>query len=80
MSEQFIPGTATTFRCDPVDGLIGIHDVACLAMNTVRGVDLQTKRAISFPRIRHLINGGRAKGLAGIAILSGAAGMANIRL
>ena len=39
-SQQFVAGSTAAFRCDPVDDLIGIHDVAGLAMNAVGSVDL----------------------------------------
>src|SRR5262249_2120161 len=63
-----------------VDDLIRIHDVAGFAMNAVGGVDLQSERSVSLPRIGHFIDGGRTEKLAGITIFVGAAGIANVGL
>ena len=40
LSHAFVIWPTATFRSYPVNDLVGIHDVACLAMNTVREVDL----------------------------------------
>src|SRR5687767_3162303 len=41
-----VPRAATAFRWNPCDDLVRIHDVAGLAVNTVRRVDLQPRAAV----------------------------------
>src|SRR5262245_52305277 len=76
--QQIVSGSTTALGCDPIDNLVGIHDVAGFAVNTVGGVNLQTLSSIT--RFRHFINSGRAKELARITIFIGAARMAYIGL
>ena len=70
-----VAGPHATLRGHPVDNLIGIGDIASLAVDAVRGVDLETPRAFFF---HHFVHGGRAKILAGIAVLHRAALVADV--
>src|SRR5688572_4118324 len=40
-SKQFVTWTASAFRCNPVDNLVGIHNVAGFAMDTIGRINLQ---------------------------------------
>src|SRR5262245_40971695 len=56
---------ASAFRRHPVNDLVRVHDVARLAMNAVREVDLGLAPAVG---LLDFINGGRAEILAWIAV------------
>ena len=60
----------------PVDHLVGIHDVAGLAVHAVRGVDLQLLGAVA--GVDHLVDVGRAEARARVAVLLAAAGPADV--
>ena len=66
MSHAFVVGTAATFWHDPVDNLVGIGDVARLAVHAIRSVDFQLRRAAGF--LHHFIDRGGTKILARIAV------------
>ena len=67
---------SAAFRRHPVDELIGVHDVAGLAVHAVRGVDLQPLGAVA--RVDHLVDVRRTEARAGIAVLFAAARAADV--
>src|SRR5690348_8927110 len=67
----FVLRAAASFWRHPVDDLIGIHDVARLAVHAVRRVDLQFARAV--PGVDHLVDVGRTEADARVAVLLAAA-------
>src|SRR5688572_20813676 len=69
-SQQIVGRPAAPFRGNPVDHLVGIHDVAGLAVDTVGGIDLKTSPG-------HFIHSGRTEVLTRVPILVRAAWMAN---
>src|SRR5208282_4175320 len=69
-SHSFIVRPASAFGGNPVDDLVGIGDVARLAVDTVRGANLQFRRAFVGD---HFVDGRGAKILAGIAEFADAA-------
>src|ERR1700739_3773780 len=64
---SFAVWSAAATRHHPVDNLVGIGDVAGLAMHAVREINLQLHRAAGF--FCHLVHCRRTKILAGVAIL-----------
>src|SRR5204862_6790336 len=42
--EVFVSRPAAAFGGDPADDVVGVHDVAGLAVNAIREVDLETAR------------------------------------
>src|ERR1700736_5404839 len=58
--------SATALRWDPVDILIGVLDITCLAVNAVRGVDEVTWRLLAL--IDPLVNACRAEACRGTSI------------
>ena len=66
----FVVGTATALGDDPVDNLVGIGDVAGLAVHAIRSVDFQLRWAAGF--FHHFIDRGGTKILAGIAVFDDA--------
>src|SRR5690606_13061853 len=74
-SEVLVVGTGTAFRRHPVDDLVGILDVAGLAVHAVGGVDLQ---ALAGRVLDDLVDAGRAEAGAGVAVFLGAAGDADV--
>src|SRR5262249_22183455 len=67
-----------SFGSRPVDHLVGILDVAGLAMDTVGGVDLQAPATL--PVIDHLVHAGGTGFLAGVAELGRATIRAHARI
>src|SRR5271157_6227250 len=67
----FVIWPAATFWHGPINDLVGIGDVARLAMNAIGGVDLQLQRVALFG---HFVDRRGTKILAGIAVLFHAAG------
>src|SRR5690606_15300831 len=65
----------TAFRRHPGDDLVGILDVAGLAVDAVGGVDLQpaSDSPIGAGILDHLVHPGRAEALARVAVLDRAA-------
>src|SRR6266851_1145897 len=64
-SHAIVLWSTSAFRCYPGDDLVRIDDVACLAMNAVRGVDLQ----LPADRVRdHFVDVGGTETLAGVDI------------
>src|SRR5215210_1218739 len=70
--------SAATLRRNPVDHLVGIHDVAGLAVNAVGGIDLQPLPALA--GVHHFVDIGRAEPQAGVAVLLAAAGRTDVRI
>src|SRR5215467_11746906 len=64
---------AATLRRNPGDDLVGVHDVAGLAVDTVGEVDRDLFCAGHIRSIDHLVNLGRTEMLAGISIFDRAA-------
>src|SRR5262245_22562789 len=62
----------------PINDLVRIHDVARLAVHTVRRVDVQFLRAIA--RVHHLVDSGRTESRARIAVLDPASRAADVRI
>ena len=74
----FVIRTAPAFRHDPVNDLVGIGDVAGLAMNAIGGVNFQFELAVGI--LGHFVDGRWAKILARIAVLYDALRGANIQI
>ena len=77
ISETFIIRPTPSFRRDPVNDLIRIHDVARLAVDAVREIYLQLFAAVAF---FHFVNCSRAKTLAWISVLLKAARRTYLRI
>src|SRR3984957_6557034 len=77
LSHAFVIRAASAFGRNPVDDLVGVGDIAGLAVDAVRGVDFQFRRALLR---HHFVYGRRTKILAGIAVFADAAVNADIRL
>ena len=77
--EPVVVRSAATFGRNPGDDLIGIGNIASLAVDAIRGVDFQV-RARAIRIVLHFINRGRTKMLAGVAVLSRATMIANIEV
>lgn len=56
---------AASLRRNPVDNLVGVHNVACFAVHAIGRVDLQAASSSAFS-VDHLINTGRTEALAGV--------------
>src|SRR5262249_45801732 len=76
-SHALVIGPSAALGNDPVDDLVGIGDVAGLAMHAVRGIDFQPWLALL---LGHLIDRCGTEILARIAVLAGATRGADIRL
>ena len=75
----FVVRTAASFRTNPGDDLIRIGNVARLAMDAVRRIQLEVlARAARI--VFHFIDVGRAKELAGVAIFLGATVVADVEV
>ncbi len=74
-SQVLVIGTGAAFRRRPGDDLVGILDVAGLAVHAIRGINLQT----AAPGLvgHHFVHARGAEVLAGIAVLLRAAGGAD---
>src|SRR5690606_13079981 len=77
-SKVLVVGPGAAFRRCPRDDFIRILDVACLAMDAVRGVDLQTFAALSV--IDHFIDARGTKSPAWVAVFLRASVDANARI
>src|SRR5439155_5055427 len=76
VSHPIVLRPAAAFRRDPGDDLVRVHDVARLAMNAVRRVDLQLLAgALAHD---HLVDVRRAEALARVAVLLGADRVADV--
>src|SRR5215208_2751934 len=64
-SHSFVAGPAAPLGRHPIDDLIGIHDVAGLAVDAVRCVDLELLRAVA--GVDHFVDVRRAEANARIA-------------
>ena len=73
--QVFVVGAAAAFGRDPGDDLVGVQDVAGLAVNAVGGVQVNLLAAVF---LHHFVHGGRAEVLAGVAELDGAAVVADV--
>jgi len=73
----FIVGAAATFGDYPIDDLVGVGDVAGFAVHAVGGVDLEFESVFFLNR---LVDRGGTKILAGVAVLDGAAGGADVEV
>src|SRR5215469_5384750 len=76
-SHSFVVWASTAFGWDPIDDLVGVGDVARLAVDAIRRVDFEFRRA--FFRT-HLVDCRRTEILARVAVLADAAVAANIRV
>ena len=74
----FVIRTAPAFRHDPVNDLVGIGDVAGLAMNAIGGVNFQFELAVGI--LGHFVDRRGAKILARIAVLYDALCGSNIQI
>src|SRR5664279_1218921 len=74
----FVIWTAAALGGDPGDDLVRVHDVAGLAMHAVRSVQMDLQSAGRVRGFDHLVNVGRAKVLAGVAVLFHAALVADV--
>src|ERR1051326_4391660 len=79
-SHAVIVRTATAFGWDPGDDFVGIHDVAGLAMDAVRRVQMNLLAIGNVGRFHHLVNIRRAEVLAWIAVLGNAPRVADVRV
>src|SRR2546423_7821628 len=77
-SHSVVIRSAASFRRDPSDDLVGVHDVAGLAVHAVGRIQMDGLSARRTCLFFHLINIGRTEVLAGVAILHHAARVANI--
>src|SRR5580704_18993780 len=76
-----IDGTFTALRRHPRDDLIRFGDVASLAVDAVREVDLQAPLELPVDRFEHrLVDGRRAEVSARISVLDGAAVATDVRV
>ena len=73
----FVIWTAAAFGDDPGNDLIGIGDIARLAVNAIRKIDFQFLAGAVFD---HFVDGGGAKILAGIAVFFDALCCANVQV
>src|SRR5882757_4777978 len=76
--QRVIVRPRSTFRSRPVDDLIRILDITCLAVYAVGGIDLEPLSSAAV--IHHFANLRRAEPLAGIAELFSAAARADRRI
>ena len=73
----FIVRPTPALRRDPIDYLVGIGDIACLAMDAVREIHFEL--AASGLRIRfHLVDLGRTESLTWISVLFRTFGRADL--
>src|SRR5262245_27225935 len=72
ISELVVVGAAATLGRDPGDDPVGVGDVAGLAVDAVRGIEVEADLAVSV-RGKDLVHVRRAEVLAGIAVLLPAA-------
>src|ERR1035437_10699423 len=72
-SHAFVIRTAAALGRHPGDDLVGVHDVAGLAVYAVRSVQMDLQSAGRVRGFDHIVNVGRAKVLAGVAVLFDAA-------
>ncbi len=83
-SHAVVIGTAAALGWNPVDDLVGVHDVAGLAVYAVGEVDLKLlyrlRPAFRRRSLHHLVNRGRAEVLAGVAELFATATVTNIQV
>src|SRR5262245_5547150 len=78
--EVIVARAAAAFGRDPRDDLVRIHDVAGLAVDAVREVDLEAQ-VLGVGLLRHhLVDRGRAELLAGVAVLDAALRLADVRV
>jgi hypothetical protein len=70
---------ASAFGRNPGDDLVGVHDVAGLAVNAVGGVQHQLL-AFAVVAVHHFVDVGRTKTLAGVAEFFGTAAVTNIEV
>ena len=65
----FIPRSPSPLRGDPGDDPVGVHDVTGLAVDTVRGIELEMP---PFPILvlHHLVDIGWTEALTGVSILN----------
>src|SRR5713101_6500342 len=70
---------AAAFRADPVDDLVGVGNVAGLAVDTVRRVEFESL-AGTIRLVLHLVNGGRAEILARVPVLARASVVADVKV
>src|SRR5512137_2469608 len=68
-SQLPVPGSAAALGRDPGDHLVGIHDVAGLAVHAVARTEAQV-RAAGGGVENHLVDVRRAEVLAGVAVLA----------
>src|SRR6266568_546298 len=76
-SHSFVVGTAAAFGNDPLDNLVGIGDVAGLAVDAVGRVDFQPQ--LAFFR-GHFVHRRWTKVLAGISVFGDALGGTNVQI
>src|SRR5215831_10925981 len=74
---SFVVGASAALWRNPLNHLVWIGNVARLAVDAIRGVDLQSRHAIF---LHYFVNRGRAEVLARVAVLANAAVHANVRL
>src|SRR5271169_1262541 len=65
----FVVGSATTLRRHPGDDLVGIHDVAGLAVHAVGSIEMNLQATRGISRLFHFIHTCGAEILAGVAVL-----------
>jgi len=71
-----VTGSAATFRRDPINDLIGIHDVASLAVDAVGSSDCKPGRPVVVGF--HAVDRGRTEILARVSILLSTTGVTQI--
>src|SRR5438874_10900659 len=77
-SHAIIIRPATAFGRHPGDDLVGVHDVAGLAVDAVGGIQVNLFAVGHVCGFHHFINVGRAEILAGVAELHHATSVADI--
>ena len=77
--EPVVMGAAAPFGRNARDDLVGIGDITGLAVNAIRGIDLQVCTG-AIRIVFHLVYRGRTEILAGIAVLNRAAMVTNIKV
>lgn len=79
-SHSVVIGPTAAFRWDPGDDLVGIHNVAGFAVDTIGEIDGDLLRAGHVGGLDHLVNFSRTEVLAGIAVLNRTTCVADIRV
>src|SRR5437762_4229358 len=77
-SHAVVLGSAAALWRDPCNDLVGIHDVARLAVHAVRRVDLQARRAVGV--VRDFIDVRRTEPDAGVSVFWPTDGAADFRV